>query len=267
MHEITRVRHELVRRRLEVLRVQDVTPAMRRIWLGGDELDGFTSLGADDHVKIFVSGPDGEPERRDYTPRRYDPQSRELALDFAIHEAGPATAWALGAQPGDDLEIAGPRGSQVVPTDFDWWLLIGDETALPAIGRRIEELPAGTPVISIAAVGGEEERQDFAAQAKHEPHWVYRPAERASDPAPLLDALAGITLPEGDGYIWIAAEANVARALRNYVLSTLQHPARGSRPVAIGSRAVPMRTRSSKAERKLAPTLSHGRRRLVPTSR
>ena len=74
-----RVRHQPRRRELDVLRVEKIAAHMIRVTLGGD-LDGFTSLGFDDHVKLFFptgrNGADGKPEMdsRDYTPRRYDPQ-------------------------------------------------------------------------------------------------------------------------------------------------------------------------------------------------
>ena len=222
MHQISRVRHELRRRKLEVLRVEQVTPAMLRIWLGGQELDGFTSLGADDHIKIFVPGVSGM-EMRDFTPRHYDDATNELVIDFALHDAGPATAWARGANVGDTVEIGGPRGSVLVPADFDWWLLIGDETALPAMGRRLEELPQGTVVFTIAAVAQAAEEQAFATRASLQARWVHRPLAEAGDVAPLLDALKSIVLPAGDGFIWIAAEASVARALRAHVLCEMRH--------------------------------------------
>lgn len=224
-YAIIRHRHETRRRRLSIARTEQVTPGMRRLVLVGEELAGFTSLSPDDHIKLFVPSRDGEADaRRDYTPRRYDATTGELWLDFALHDAGPATDWARGAQPGDTVEIGGPRGSAVIPNDFDWSLLIGDETALPAIGRRIEELPAGAEVISLVAVGGPEDEQLFVSPAKHRAHWVHRPSARADEPDFLLDALAGLSLPPGEGFVWIAAEANVARALRRYVLEQWGHP-------------------------------------------
>jgi NADPH-dependent ferric siderophore reductase len=224
-HEITRVRHELRRRSLHVRRTEYVTPRMLRLILAGDELAGFTSPSPDDHVKVFAPSQGGAIERRDYTPRRYDAAANELALDFALHDAGPVTAWARGVKIGDAAEIGGPRGSLVVPHDFDWWLLIGDETALPAIGRRIEELPAGTPVTSIVSVTGSEEEQQFATQADHGAIWVHRPPVQADDPVPLLTALEQYAPPAGDGFIWVAAEGGVARALRKHILEAWRHPA------------------------------------------
>ncbi len=107
---------------------------MIRITLTGD-LDGFTSLGFDDHVKLFfpdgTANADGTPNAlgRDFTPRRYDRAANTLEIDFAIHEAGPATRWARRRKPGQTLPLGGPRGSFVIPTSYDWHLLIGDETA------------------------------------------------------------------------------------------------------------------------------------------
>ena len=222
-HTITRHRHELTRRTLTVKEKTQLTPGMLRILFEGDGLGDFVSLSPDDHIKLFIPMPAGEIERRDYTPRRFDTAARLLEIDFAIHEAGPATQWAISAAPGDRLDIGGPRGSLVVPASFDWWLLIGDETALPAIGRRIEELPAGTPVTSIVAVAGKEEEQSFSTCARHTPIWVHRPGSQADDPEPVLAALRKLSLPPGEGYVWIASEARVMRAARDH-FRALGHP-------------------------------------------
>ena len=222
-HSIQRVRHELKRRTLFVADTQRLTPHMQRITFQSPDLSDFISGAPDDHLKLFLPG-DGEPERRGYTPRRYDRANGRLTLDFAIHEAGPATRWALEAKVGDSLQIGGPRGSLVVDWTFDWWLLVGDETALPAIGRRIEEAPAQTRVISVVAVPSPEDEQRFESQADHAGIWVHRPIEQAADPQHFLDALANIDLPRGEGFIWIAAEAQVARAVKAWARDTVGHP-------------------------------------------
>lgn len=223
-HETRRVRHDIVRRQLTVRTVQRLTPRMLRIALEGAELAGFHSAAPDDHIKLILTGADGETQMRDYTPRRFDAAAGVLEIDFAVHEGGPANDWALAAEVGTRVEIAGPRGSLIVPQDFDWWLLVGDETALPAIGRRLEELDAKTPVTVLAAVTGPDEQQDFSTAAALTTHWVHRPAEAAADPAPLLAALEALALPPGDGFVWIAAEAAVARALRTHMLEVRRHP-------------------------------------------
>lgn len=221
---ITRHRHELKFRTLTVKETSRLTPNMIRILLEGDDLADFVSLGFDDHIKLFIPTEEEETEKRDYTPRFFDTDARRLAIDFAVHDAGPATRWAIDARPGDTLQIGGPRGSAVVSPAFDWWLLVGDETALPAIGRRIEELPAGARVVSIVTIADDNDRQSFSTQADHQAIWVRRPLDRADDPAPVLDALRELALPQGDGFVWIAAEARVARAARDHLVNERGHP-------------------------------------------
>jgi NADPH-dependent ferric siderophore reductase len=223
-HQITRHRLEPRRRSLAVKETTRITPNMIRILFEGADLEDFVSMGPDDHVKLFIPMDTEEVERRDYTPRHFDREARTLAIDFAVHDAGPATRWAIEAEPGDTLKVGGPRGSAVVSPTFDWWLLIGDETALPAIGRRIEEMASGTRVISVVAVADKGEQQRFATAAHHEAVWVHRPLDRADDPAPLLSTLQTMSLPEGDGFVWIAAEGRVARALRDYIVKSRGHP-------------------------------------------
>lgn len=222
-HSITRHRHEPKRRRLAVTDKRYVTPHMIRIEFASEDLADFTSLSPSDHVKVFLPIDGGEPERRDYTPRRFNPVTQTLTLDFAVHEAGPATRWAVEAEVGDALEVGGPRGSAVVSDTFDWWLLIGDETALPSIGRRFEELPRAR-IISLVTVTDAGEEQDIAGGERHEAIWVHRPAGRNDDAEPLLAALRSFELPEGEGFVWIAAEAKVARTVRDFVTGELGHP-------------------------------------------
>lgn len=212
---IRRLRHETRRRTLAIVSHERLTPSMIRIVAQGADLEGFHSSAPDDHIKVFALEAGGQMAMRDYTPRHHDAAAQTLTIDFFDHEGGPASDWARAAKVGDPIEIAGPRGSQVIEGPIAHWLLIGDETALPAIGRRIEELPAGTGATVIAAVPGAADEQAFPGQSAH---WIHRPAARASDPAPLLDALATVTIAP-DTFVWIAAEAGVARALREHLIT------------------------------------------------
>jgi NADPH-dependent ferric siderophore reductase len=223
-HQTSRVRFDSRKRTLNVLSKLHITPRMLRIVAGGDDLADFTSLSADDHFKLFVPGKSGELESRDFTPRRFDADSRQLTIDFALHQAGPAIEWAKEAKIGDSLTIGGPRGSFVVPDDFDWWLLIGDETALPSIGRRVEELSKGTRAITLVAVTDRAEEQVFNTKADHQALWAYRSPHEVTHPEPLLSVLSEIQLPPGDGYVWIAAEVNVARAVKKHMINNVRHP-------------------------------------------
>ncbi len=222
-HRIERVRHDTRRRTLTVDSVAKLTPHMLRIGFTAADLHDFVSLSADDHIKLFFPG-EGDPGcMRDYTPRSFDRASGGMTIDFALHDAGVATRWAAAAKVGDTLEIGGPRGSAIIPADFDWYWLIGDETALPAIGRWLEEAPAGTPITTVVVVEGEQDVQTVSTKAEWLPVWTVR--DGVADDATLLQAgLAAQRTPPGDGFVWIAAEANVARTVRNYVLGERRHP-------------------------------------------
>src|SRR5690606_32398253 len=119
----------------------------------------FISKSPDDHIKLIVGMNGDKPEMRDYTPRYYNVEQKQIIIDFAVHEAGPATHWAIDAQVGDDLRIAGPRGSGELTEAFDWIMLIGDETALPAMGRWLEESPDGQQFLTLGIVTSQAEEQ------------------------------------------------------------------------------------------------------------
>ena len=139
---LRRVRHELQRRDVRVSRVQPLGTGLQAVTFCGPALASFVSLSFDDHIKFIFTDAAGQEQRRDHTPRHFDAARQELTLVFALHEGGAASDWALRAQVGDAAVIGGPRGSIIVPDDLPWYLLVGDATALPAIARRLEELPS-----------------------------------------------------------------------------------------------------------------------------
>lgn len=234
---VTRVRHPLKMRLLQVRRISAITPHMVRVTLAGADLEGFESSSFDDHVKVFFPhpgkdkpsmpeiGPDGpvisesgpRPVARDFTPRRYDPAAGELDIDFALHDAGPATTWAAQAKVGQYLGVGGPRGSMVIPTAFDWHLLVGDDTALPAIARRIEELPVNTRVAAVIEVNDPSAKIDFDTKAHLHVEWRFRSESKFPGSALLL-ALRETYLPDGEGYVWAACESTVVRAVRQHLV-------------------------------------------------
>lgn len=233
-----RVRHELKFRTLTVAEIQDLTPTLRRIVLEGADLAGFVSPGFDDHVKIFpvaegqtpnlpTMGPDGpvfpdpRPVARDYTPRAYDAATNRLTLDFVTGHGGPATEWAMAARVGSVLGVGGPRGSFIVPTAFADHVLIGDETALPAIARRLEDLPAGVRAHVVIEAADAASRLTLNSAAEATVTWALRDGAPRGQAGPLTraveTALTGVD--PSNAYVWIAAEANVAKALRAQVLA------------------------------------------------
>ncbi|WP_426664360.1 siderophore-interacting protein [Rhodanobacter aciditrophus] len=236
LHAHQRLRHDIVLRRLEVLRVERLTPHMQRVTLGGPGLQGFHSAAPDDHVKLFFPNREGElvlpalganglefptgrepSPMRDYTPRRHDAARGELVVDFVLHGDGIAARWAAQASPGQHLGAGGPRGSFVLAADFERYVLVGDESALPAIGRRLEEMPAGAHAIALIELPGAADRQPLHSRADVEIQWLERHGEPAPDSRRLEQALHALPGVEGDSFYWIAAESGRARAMRQWL--------------------------------------------------
>lgn len=227
---VERVRHELKRRQLTVTNIEALTPHFRRVTFTDESLADFVSASFDDHVKVFVAAPDGgEPARRDYTPRSYDHAARELVIEFALHGHGPAAEWAAQAAPGHTLEIGGPKGSLIIPMDYDWHLFAGDETAFPAVARRLEQLPAEARVIAVLQAADAADRRHFTSAAQVDITWVTTDAE-------LLASVRALELPAGDGYAWCAGEAACMTALRRELVDVKGHPRQSIRAAAYWKR-------------------------------
>lgn len=233
-----RHRQKVLLRQLEVLRMAPLGASMLRVTLTGPELADFASLGFDDHVKMFfaapgeawpmlpVAGPNGlefpengpRPIARDFTPRRYDPEQNELDIDFALRHVGPARDWAVNARTGDPAWIAGPRGSIIVPFGFDWHLLIADETGLPAVARRLEELPADSRAIVLLEVNDKADEFPIRRPPHTELVWAHRSRHAGLPGAVLLHALRQTHFPDGDYSAWVACESEAAKLLRSILI-------------------------------------------------
>lgn len=223
-----KVRHEGARRRtLTVANKQFMAQNYLSIRFDCEDFGDFVTASADDHVKLFIGGNRtgcSKPPMRDYTPREVDVAARSLTIDFALHpDPGPATAWAIGAKPGDRIDIGGPRGSALVSDQFASYWLIGDEAAIPSIMRRLTEWPEAR-VHALIAVSDASAQPPLPMSASHEVTWIHRPANEAANAGLLVAAWQRWFKPSDDCFVWIAAESGVTRALRNSLLA-MSHPA------------------------------------------
>lgn len=215
LRRVQRVRHELKRREVEVTAVERISPHFARVTFSGDALADFVSLSFDDHIKFIFDTAAGEQLRRDYTPRRFDQAKRTLTIEFALHGEGQACRWAEQVRVGQKTVIGGPKGSMIIPLDYDWHLLVGDATALPAISRRLEELPVGARARVIAMMD-EADRRTFQSAANLDVTWV-------RDEQALFAALDEWTVPDGEGFAWAAGEASAMRQVRTVLVERKGH--------------------------------------------
>jgi NADPH-dependent ferric siderophore reductase len=215
-----------------------LAPRMVRIVFGGNGLDGFVSSGfADEYVNaLFVpdsarwsvpfdvdrarSGPlDEQPRGRRYTVRAWDPVARRLTIDFVVHgDVGRAGRWAQHAQIGDRLQVVGPSGSYTPDADADWHLLVGDESALPAIGAALERLDPGADAIVVALVDEAGHEIDLPSPATVAVRWIYRHGV-VDDVDVLARAVAGTTVPNGRCHAFVHGEAAEVRAVRRHLVA------------------------------------------------
>jgi NADPH-dependent ferric siderophore reductase len=181
---------------------------MRRITLGCDALQGTTVRPAQD-VELLLRSDTGRRVKRRYTIRQLRAESGQIDLDVLLHGSGPGSAWAAAAVPGDEVEFQGPRGKlQLVPAD--WHLLVGDESALPAVAAICEALPGGEPAVAILEVDEPADELPIAAET----HWVHRASRPAGGADMLTEALDGFSLPAGAGHAYLMGETRAMVVLR-----------------------------------------------------
>ncbi|WP_395399833.1 siderophore-interacting protein [Pseudoduganella sp. UC29_106] len=229
---VQRVRHEIRQRDITVTRIEQLAPDYLSITFSGEALEGFTSLSFDDHLKFILSNDEESRVWRDYTPRHFDPAKRELTLEFALHHDGAATDWARAATVGTSVTIAGPRGSMMIPTDYDWHLLAGDATALPAIRRRLAELPDSAKVIVIASGDDNASLLPLSSQ--------FLQVHRVAGEEEMAAAVRALLVPAGLGYCWCAGEAAAMKQLRDVLSNEKQHPKNAMRIAAYWKQGVQM---------------------------
>ncbi|MCX2734021.1 siderophore-interacting protein [Saccharopolyspora sp. NFXS83] len=225
-------------RTLEVLRTAELSPSMRRITLGGDELVGFREQHSGPNVKVFVPQPgqhrpvlpvlndEGRyvwpepherPTMRTYTVRRYDEQRGELDIDFVMHgDHGVAASWAREAEPGDYLGVLGPGGRTC--READWYLLVGDETAMPAIASIIEGLPLTARGQVFLEVAGSSDQQHIECPPNVRMTWLHRDGVPAGHSTLLSDAVRDLDIPDShDVSAWVSGESGIVRGIRRHL--------------------------------------------------
>jgi NADPH-dependent ferric siderophore reductase len=235
-------RRRRVMRRVQVTRVVRLSPHMVRVTFTGDDLAAFGWNGPAAHIKLAfpeegqaeppMPQPDGpRPTMRTYTPRRFDPGVPELDVDFVLHGDGPASGWAAQAKEGQALILAGPGPNYQIDPDAEWFLLAGDDAALPAIETILDALPVGARAHVLLEVADEHEERPLATTAQLDITWPHRGPDPAKADAALEAAIRATQLPPGNGRIYVGCEASAMRRIRRHLLQE-----RGLDPATIVTR-------------------------------
>ncbi|WP_380164918.1 siderophore-interacting protein [Jannaschia sp. R86511] len=225
--------------------VDRLTPHLTRVVLGGEGLadfepspfsDSYVNLalappGAPydmpcdlDEVRLAVA-PEHRPVRRRYTVRAWDPVARTLTIDFVLHghggpgegDPGVAAAWAAAAAPGDVLQLTGPGGSYAPDPEADCHLMVGDESALPAVAASLERVPAGAPVHVVVEVDGPDDELELTSPGRLAVTWLHRNDHPGAVDL-LVAAVRALELPPGRVHAFVHGEAGDVRAVRRHLL-------------------------------------------------
>jgi NADPH-dependent ferric siderophore reductase len=221
-----------------VATTEQLTPAMVRVTLEEGDLDrlvmpdatdayvnvAFPPVGATYH-EVFdpqsvrdTHPPDQQPARRRYTVRAWDPVGRRLTVDFVVHgDAGVAGPWAATAEPGDVLVFTGPSGAYRPAPGSDWHLMVGDESALPAIAASLEALPADARAVVRLVCDGAAHEVDLRTTADIDLLWLHRRGG-PEDADLLVDAVRALEFLPGRPFGFVHGEADEIRAVRHHLL-------------------------------------------------
>lgn len=226
-------------RLMRVVRTERLTPHMVRVVFTGDDLaDLEVGEFTDHYIKLLFPPADAAysspfdletvrrerpraqwPAMRTYTIRAFDPDRREMTVDFVVHgDEGLAGPWADTATEGDLIQFAGPGGGYVPRPDADWHLLIGDESAIPAIAATLERIPATAPVRVFVEVADRSEEQVLTDRHDVAVTWVHRTPGAVA----LADVVARADLPTGTPHPFVHGEAGAVRQLRRFLRQRLR---------------------------------------------
>ncbi|RJS93351.1 siderophore-interacting protein [Salinisphaera sp. Q1T1-3] len=202
-------------RRFTVLDNRLLTPGMRRITLGGDGMADFPAEQESAYVKLhFAQAHSERPLLRTYTIRHQ--RADAVDIDFVRHtHGGPASRWAEAVEPGATIDIGGPGPAKRVDATADWFLLVGDMTALPAIGANIETLPREACGHAVIEVHDEADIQPLDAPAGLTIDWRINPSP-GRRPDLLVDAVRELAWRPGRPAVWAACEFSGMRRLRTH---------------------------------------------------
>lgn len=242
--------------RLHVLAADRVSPGFVRITLGGDSLTTFRYMGYDHWFRLFLPQPgqrepripsttstlwyaqyltfskDTKPVVRNYTVRNFRPvgegkfsEGAEMDVDFVVHggehggRAGPASSWAAHAVPGDRVAILDEGRIYNPDTNPSWQLLVGDESAAPAILGILRSSPEDLRAVVFIEVPTEADVQDHHVPPGVELTWIVRPSPHTKPGDAALAAVQKAALPDSTPFVYVAGEQGLATGLRRYLVS------------------------------------------------
>lgn len=187
--------------------------------INDNQAEMLSNVKSGSNNKIFIPTDETDIKEtvRTYTNRKIDLENRELSIDFVAHgDNGPASAWALKVQKGDFLSIGMKESTRPLVPEANFYLLVGDATALPVICAILEQLPEGVNAKVLMEIFGKEDEILSCSAANVDIEWLHNPApERGSQ---LAETAKQFKFPENEQrkYVYVAAEYSTVKELRDY---------------------------------------------------
>ena len=195
---------------------------MLRVTLGGPGLADFPADSDGAYIKLRLAEPegvDGKPLVRTYTVRHYRADSQELDVDFVVHESdGPAVNWAQNCKPGDEIKVGGPGPKKLLDFEADWFLLVGDMSALPAISANIERMGPDAKGFALLEIIHDDDMQELDSPPGLQVDWIVN-GEPERENTVLLDRVKALQWLPGRPYVWVAGEFSQSLAIRSLMKS------------------------------------------------
>ncbi|WP_406152093.1 siderophore-interacting protein [Streptomyces sp. NBC_01012] len=235
---------------LEVRRRAFLTPGFARVTLGGPAVRDLTVAGNDQAVRLFfpregqttlrmptvsneawmaqllLMPKPARPWVRNLTVRRVRPADEEIDIEFALHGDSPMSSWVRRAEPGSPAGIFDMGTTYRLPEHATARLLVGDESALPAILSIIEGAPPSQVTEAYVEVASSADIRPFEAPAGVRIHWLGRDDSRLRPGARALEAVRQASLPAGPFYTWVAGESRLATSVRRHLVNDRGVPKR-----------------------------------------
>ena len=232
---------------MKVLKREQVGSHIVRLTLGGPDIVNFIEKKATDrYIKILFAKPELQlempynmyelreklpledlPVRRTYTVRRSDIEAGTIEVDFVTHgEQGLAGPWAQRAQIGEQVCFAGPGGLYAPSPEFDFHLLVGDETSIPAISASLEGMEPDMVGQVVLEVAGPEDELELTAPQGVQIRWVHRGGPFTPQNTVLESVVRSLPWPQGRVQVFAHAEREVTKGLRHYFYDERKVPRR-----------------------------------------
>ncbi|MBJ2136036.1 siderophore-interacting protein [Paraglaciecola agarilytica] len=220
-------------RLVKIIRIESLSPHLRRIVFSSEQLAGFPEGKEGAHVKVLVPH-EGEkyPElafdaprpafKRSYTIRSFNAQTLELAIDFVVNRHdGPATNWAVNAKVGDFAGIAGPGAAKLTDFSQENYLLIGDLTSVNAVNGFAKYIPKHSTLKSVITVPTRSDIISMDAGEHLEVDWHIE--DEATHSFEDMVEAAAKTLPNDKTHVFFGLEARSVRTIKGMLLHDLQY--------------------------------------------